>query len=110
MTTDIVHIDGEVEKIRSLGILGGGISKDICFARCLALTPYVGFTGMLAFEKLQPALSQITKLRFGAEVGCNLSIALSPAVALIGNANFNSVRYSYYSQNYSTGGGLRVQF
>jgi hypothetical protein len=110
MTTDLVHVDGEVEKVRSLGILGGGISKDICFARFLALTPYVGFTGMLAFEKLQPALSLSNKLRFGAEAGCNLTVALSSGISLIGNANFNSVRYSWYSQNYSAGGGLRIQF
>jgi hypothetical protein len=110
MTTDLVDVDGKIEKVRSGGILGGGISKDICFARFLALTPYVGFTSMLAFEKLQPALTLSNKLRFGVEAGCNLTVALSPNISLIGNANFNSVRYSWYSQIYSAGGGIRIQF
>ena len=110
MTTDIVHVDGDIEKVRSLGILGGGLSKDLCFAKFLSLTPYVGFTGMLAFEKLQPALTQINKMRIGVEAGNNLSVALSPVVSIIGNANFNSVKKSWYSENYTFSGGLRIQF
>ncbi|GHU68898.1 hypothetical protein FACS189413_06810 [Bacteroidia bacterium] len=110
MITQIEHTDGTTEKIRSLGFLGGGLSKDLCFARCLALTPYVGFTGMLAFEKLQPALTSVNKLRFGVEAGTNLTLALSPSFSLIGNVNFNSVKYSYYSQSYSAGCGIRIQF
>jgi len=110
MTSDIVHIDGKIEKVRSIGILGGGISKDLCFARCLALTPYAGFTFLLAFEPLQPALKLTNRMRFGGEGGCNFTIALSPNLLLFGNANFNSVAYLWYSQKYSVGGGLKIQF
>jgi hypothetical protein len=110
MTTFIENLDGTTDKVKSLGILGGGVSKDICFARLLALTPYAGFTGLLAFDKLQPELQQVKTLRIGAEVGLNLTVAFSPAVALIGNINYNTVRKAWYSEDSSFGGGLRVSF
>jgi hypothetical protein len=110
INSEIVHVDGTTEKIRSFGLLGAGLSKDLCFFHRFALTPYVGYTGLLVSKKLQSGIDNMEKLTFGIEAGVVLSIALSPILSITGNAGYNSVMKSWYSEKYLLGGGLKIQF
>ncbi|MDR2472062.1 MAG: hypothetical protein LBD53_00680 [Tannerella sp.] len=100
-------IGGDIETKASF--VSVGLSKDFHFMRYLSLTPYVGFSALMADKETKDNAPNLAT--DGFEAGLNLNIAVLHNFQIILNGGYNSLKKEWYDEKGLTAaGGFRLQF